>query len=301
MAVARTDSTLDPQVDSTTRNAAQAWRMLPRLAMRTLRAMRAMRAWRRVAAASLAPVVFAVLPCAGMHAALADSGSNVGNGAGNGAGSSAGPLADGGQNFELVKDAALNFLVQQTDGLPGKVTISLVSAAPRGLTTCGALEPFVPPGVRLWGHAMVGVRCNGERPWTIYLQARISVIGDYFVAARTLNVGDTIGAQDLEARHGDLTALPATLITNPNQVVGSVASNAVTAGFPLRSDMVHAALTIHYGQQVRVIARGQGFAVSSEGSALANAAAGQPVRVRTATGIVISGIAQPDTTVEVPM
>lgn len=295
MAVARTDSTLDSQVDSTTRRAADALRVLHRLGNRALRAAGAIR---RIMASALAPALLAALPCLGMQPALAADGVNAGINAGINA---AGGAETGGQNFELVKDAALNFLVQQTDGLPGKVTISLVSAAPRGLTSCGALEPFVPPGVRLWGRAMVGVRCNGERPWTIYLQARIGVIGDYFVAARTLNVGDTIGPQDLEPRHGDLTMLPATLITNPSQVVGAVTSNAVTAGFPLRSDMVHAALSIRYGQQVRVVARGPGFAVSSEGSALANAAVGQPVRVRTATGTIISGIAQPDTTVEVPM
>ncbi|MGI4985154.1 MAG: flagellar basal body P-ring formation chaperone FlgA [Janthinobacterium lividum] len=297
MTMARPDSTLDFEVDRTTHRAAHALRALHRLGDRARRAMQ------RIIAFALAPALLAALPCIGMQPALAAGGINAG---GNtevaAAGAEAGgPLAEGGQNFELVKDAALSFLVQQTEGLPGKVTISLVSAAPRGLTRCGALEPFVPPGVRLWGRAMVGVRCNGERPWTIYLQARIAVIGDYFVAARTLNVGDTIGPQDLEPRHGDLTMLPATLVTNPSQVVGAVASNAVTAGFPLRSDMVHAALTIRYGQQVRVVARGPGFAVSSEGSALANAAVGQPVRVRTATGSIISGIAQPDTTVEVPM
>ncbi|MGI4860346.1 MAG: flagellar basal body P-ring formation chaperone FlgA [Janthinobacterium lividum] len=298
MTVARPDSTLDRKVDSTTHRAAHALRALHRLGDRARRAMQ------RIIAFALAPALFAALPCIGMQPALAAAGINAGVNTGAtaaGGADAGGPLADGGQNFELVKDAALSFLVQQTEGLPGKVTISLVSAAPRGLTSCGALEPFVPPGVRLWGRAMVGVRCNGERPWTIYLQARIGVIGDYFVAARTLNVGDTIGPQDLEPRHGDLTMLPATLITNPSQVVGTVASNAVTAGFPLRSDMVHAALTIRYGQQVRVVARGPGFSVSSEGSALANAAVGQPVRVRTATGSIISGIAQPDTTVEVPM
>ncbi|MCY0386018.1 flagellar basal body P-ring formation chaperone FlgA [Robbsia sp. Bb-Pol-6] len=288
MAVVRTDSTIAPRADRTTHRAANALRSLHGLAHR------GMRAARRIVACSLAPVLLVALPCLGMQPALAANGAGVGAEPG-------GLLADGGQNFELVKDAALSFLVQQTEGLPGKVTISLVSAAPRGLTTCGALEPFVPPGVRLWGRAMVGVRCNGERPWTIYLQARIGVIGDYFVAARTLNVGDTIGAQDLEPRHGDLTALPATLVTNPSQVVGAITNNAVTAGFPLRSDMVHAALAIRYGQQVRVVARGDGFAVSSEGSALANAAVGQSVRVRTASGTVISGIAQADTSVEVSM
>jgi flagella basal body P-ring formation protein FlgA len=205
------------------------------------------------------------------------------------------------QDFALVEQAVRSYLMQQTEGLPGRVTISVAPAAPTGLAACPALEPFVPPGVRLWGKAMVGVRCNGERPWTIYLQARIGVDGTYYVAARSMNSGTAIGMQDLDTRQGDLTALPASVITNPSQAVGAVTMNAVTAGMPLRSDLLRAAIAIRFGQEVKLVAQGNGFAVSSEGSALMNASAGQTVRVRTASGVIVSGTAQADASVNVPL
>ena len=205
------------------------------------------------------------------------------------------------QNFGMVEQAVRGYLIEQTQGLPGRVSISLTQAAPTGLAACPALEPFIPPGVRLWGKAMVGVRCNGERPWTIYLQVRIGVTGTYYVATRSMNSGTTIGAQDLDTRQGDLTALPSAVITDPNQAVGAVTMNAVTAGMPLRSDLLRAAIAIRFGQEVKLIAQGNGFAVSSEGSALMNASAGQTVRVRTASGVIVSGTAQADASVDVPL
>ena len=51
--------------------------------------------------------------------------------------------------------------------------------------------------------------------------------------------------------------------------------------------------------QVRVVTNGAGFSVSNEGKALNSAAAGQVVKVRLASGRVISGIARPDGVVEV--
>lgn len=205
------------------------------------------------------------------------------------------------QDFSQVMQVAKSYLMQQTEGLPGQVTITLTPASPRGLAACPALEPFVPPGVRLWGRAMIGVRCNGERPWTIYLQARIGVIGDYYVATRTINSGDTIGPQDLAAQHGDLTTLASAIVTNPSQAIGSTSLNQVNTGMPLRTDLLRSALAVRFGQEVKLVAQGNGFSVTSEGSALGNASAGQSVRVRTATGSIVSGVVQPDSTVNVPL
>lgn len=50
---------------------------------------------------------------------------------------------------------------------------------------------------------------------------------------------------------------------------------------------------------MRVVSKGKGFQVATEGKALNNAAAGQVVQVRTASGQTLSGIARADGTVEI--
>ena len=207
----------------------------------------------------------------------------------------------GQQDPEAIHASALAFLQQQAVGLPGKVDITVAPAFPRGLAACTSLEPFMPSGARLWGRLTVGVRCAGERPWTIYLQARISLHATYYLAARAMAPGEVLSAADLVARDGDLTGLPQAIVTDPSQAVGSVSLVRIASGMPLRRDMLRSASAVVFGQTVRVVAAGDGFSISSEGSAMNNASPGQQVRVKTANGQIISGIVKDGGTVEIQM
>ncbi|RQP46495.1 flagellar basal body P-ring formation protein FlgA [Burkholderia ubonensis] len=207
----------------------------------------------------------------------------------------------GQQDPDTIRRTALAFLQQQIAGLPGKPAASVASAFPRGLAACTTLEPFLPTGARLWGRTTVGVRCAGERPWTVYLQAKVTVQATYYAAARQIAPGEVLTAADLVARDGDLTLLPLAVITDPSQAIGSTALARVAAGLPLRQDMLKSAASVSAGQTVRVVAAGPGFTISAEGSALANAAPGQSVRVRMAAGQIVTAIVKDAGTVEIPL
>ncbi|WP_321786861.1 flagellar basal body P-ring formation chaperone FlgA [Burkholderia pyrrocinia] len=207
----------------------------------------------------------------------------------------------GQQDPDSIRRAALAFLQQQIAGLPGKTTATVTTAFPRGLAACTTLEPFLPTGARLWGRTTVGVRCAGERPWTVYLQAKVAVQATYYVAARQIAPGEPLSAADLIARDGDLTVLPLAVITDPAQAIGSTALARISAGLPLRQDMLKSAASVSAGQTVRVVAAGPGFTISAEGSVLANAAPGQSVRVRMAAGQIVTAIVKDAGTVEIPL
>ncbi|KUZ04801.1 flagellar biosynthesis protein FlgA [Burkholderia diffusa] len=207
----------------------------------------------------------------------------------------------GQQDPDTIRRTALAFLQQQVAGLPGKTTATVAAAFPRGLAACTTLEPFLPTGARLWGRTTVGVRCAGARPWTVYLQAKVAVQATYYVAARQIAPGEPLTAADLVARDGDLTVLPLAVITDPAQAVGATALARISAGLPLRQDMLKSAASVSAGQTVRVVAAGPGFTISAEGSALANAAPGQSVRVRMAAGQIVTAIVKDAGTVEIPL
>ncbi|KUZ33234.1 flagellar basal body P-ring formation chaperone FlgA [Burkholderia territorii] len=207
----------------------------------------------------------------------------------------------GQQDPGTIRRTALAFLQQQVAGLPGKTTATVAAAFPRGLAACTTLEPFLPTGARLWGRTTVGVRCAGARPWTVYLQAKVAVQATYYVAARQIAPGEPLTAADLVARDGDLTVLPLAVITDPAQAVGATALARISAGLPLRQDMLKSAASVSAGQTVRVVAAGPGFTISAEGSALANAAPGQSVRVRMAAGQIVTAIVKDAGTVEIPL
>jgi flagella basal body P-ring formation protein FlgA len=196
-----------------------------------------------------------------------------------------------------LRGAVEDFIRAQTRGLPGEMrhTIHAINNA----RPCDAFEPFIPPGNRLWGRSTVGVRCLSPSVWTIYLQVNVSVTGNYLVATRRLATGSLISPNDIAIRSGEITAFPATILTDPSQAIGKTVKNGIVAGQPFRSDSLIAPWAIVQGQTVRTISKGSGFSVTSEGKALNNANEGQIVQVRTPSGQMLSGFARAGGIVEV--
>jgi flagella basal body P-ring formation protein FlgA len=56
-------------------------------------------------------------------------------------------------------------------------------------------------------------------PWTIYIQANVTVVGDYLASAAPLVQGQSIDGNQLTLK-GDLTMLPAGIATDASQVMG---------------------------------------------------------------------------------
>lgn len=193
-----------------------------------------------------------------------------------------------------------DYLRIQTQGLPGKVTYSIGQLDARTqLSECTAFEPFLPTGSKLWGNSTVGVRCLGPSNWTIYVPVKVNVSGNYLISARPMPAGYVISAADIVVRSGDLSTLPANIITDQAQAVGKTVKNGFAAGQPLRGDLLIAQWAVQQGQSVKTVSNGPGFSVSSEGKALNNALAGQLVQVRTASGQTVNGIARAGGVVEV--
>jgi flagellar basal body P-ring formation protein FlgA len=204
------------------------------------------------------------------------------------------------QDPHAVQQAVLSFLQMQSTGLPGEVEITPGSIDARmALPVCTALEPSLPPGTRPWGNTTVMVQCTAPNPWTIYVRATVKVMAEYLVSAKPLRQGHVITASDLTSRKGDLTQLPPGIVTDWNQAIGRTLGGSLPFGSPLRQDMLRAQTAVIPNQTVKLISSGRGFSVSAEGKALTHATEGQPVKVRSASGTVVSGIARAGAIVEV--
>ncbi|AGW92729.1 flagellar basal body P-ring biosynthesis protein FlgA [Ralstonia pickettii DTP0602] len=193
--------------------------------------------------------------------------------------------------------AVERFLLQQTAGLPGKVSVQVAPPSGGRAPDCVAPDPFLPAGASPWGRVSVGVRCGGERPWVRYMQARVSVLTDYYVAARALGPGEPVGHADIEVRQGDLATLPRAVITDPAQLAGAITTNRIAAGSPLRADLLRKAIAVRQGQTVTVAVEGDAFQITSEGKVLADAATGNTVQVRLRNGQVVNGLVRSGDTV----
>ena len=208
------------------------------------------------------------------------------------------PLAR--QDHAALRQTIEQFLGVQAAGLPGKISIEVGPVDPRlNLAACPAPQAFLPNGSRAWGKTTVGVRCTVPQPWTIYVAAAVRVHGDYIAAAVPLAQGRRIEDQDIAMVQGDLTVLPAGIITDPSQALGYTLSRSLRLGAPLHQDALRIQQAVKQGQMVRLISRGAGFSISSEGRSMSNAGEGQIAQVRTSSGQMVSGIAKAGGIVEV--
>jgi flagella basal body P-ring formation protein FlgA len=204
------------------------------------------------------------------------------------------------QDLRLINQKVKDFLTAQSAGSPGKaeITITPMEQSTR-LDYCPNPEAFFPPNSSAWGRTTVGVRCGQPKPWTVYVQANVSIIASYVVAANPLGQGQIISANDLQLQKGDLTTLPTGIFTEMNRVIGTSPKMSLTAGAVIKQEMLKMPPVIQQGQGVRVSSKGAGFSITIEGQALNAAAEGEIVKVRVSNGSVVTGIAKKDGQVEV--
>jgi len=202
------------------------------------------------------------------------------------------------QSHADILDAVSTFVHAQTRTLPGQVTIKVDEIDRRVVrSACPALEAFLPSGSQLLGNSMVGVRCPGKKGWTLFVPVQVTVSVDMLITTKPFPQGHVLRAEDLSSQNGELAQTD--ILTDPLQAIGKILKNGVGAGQVLKQDMLRAPYAVTQGQTVQLQVAGAGFSISSEGHALGNAAAGQAVQVRTASGQVISGTARPDGIVEI--
>ena len=204
------------------------------------------------------------------------------------------------QDVNVLRTVAEQYLHSQSAGLSGKVTISIGNINQgMHLAQCAAMEAFQQPGARPFGKTTVGVRCSAPTPWTVYIQAQVSVQAEYVAAAMPLVQGQSIDASQLVMVKGDLGSLPNGVLTDMSQALGRTSSMSIAAGAPLRADLLKSKPVVQQGQAVRVVSRGAGFTVSAEARAIGTASDGQVVQARTENGSIVSGVARAGGVIEV--
>jgi flagella basal body P-ring formation protein FlgA len=204
------------------------------------------------------------------------------------------------QDTKILDQKVAAFLKTQSAGSPGKVEISAHPIDKNlNLSFCPAPQVFFPSNSKAWGKTTVGIQCGQPTPWNIYVEANVSIVGDYVVAANHLTQGQSLTSADLMLQKGDLTTLPAGFFTDTSAAVGRVARVSLASGSIIKQEMLKMPIIVTQGQNVRVNGVGQGFSVSTEGQALTNAVEGELVKVRVQNGTIISGVAKNNGQIEV--
>ncbi len=208
-------------------------------------------------------------------------------------------LANDWQPLASIQAAAERYLRAQY-GSHGDVTVSARTLDDRlRLTRCpNPLQADAPAGLR-GGRGAVRVRCEGAKPWKLFVPVVVTRQVPVVFARRALAAGTVIGPDDLAVETRPETLLPSGFLSDADSLAGLTTRRAVSRGSPLTSRIVQAGRLVRRGQRVSLFIRSNGVFVKSDGLALADAGRNQRLSVKTRAGRVVAGIVRDAGNVEV--
>lgn len=196
------------------------------------------------------------------------------------------PLAD-------IEATAVDYAAEAGDRFPVPPTVRPGRLDPRlRLARCdeplGAFES--PSGLKA-GSTVVGVACEGSRPWRLFVPVKISLPAEVVALARPVRRGDTLAAGDLILRQADLAKLRGQYFLDTNGLVGQRLKRHVRANAILTASMVAADRLVERGSRVMILSRAGGIEVSVAGKALRHGGRGDQIRVKNlASGRTVSAV-----------
>jgi flagella basal body P-ring formation protein FlgA len=182
--------------------------------------------------------------------------------------------------------------IRPSDASPLRMEVAVGQLDSRlRLASCTRVEPYIPVGTRLWGKTRLGLRCvDGSVRWNVFLPVTIKAYGAAWVIKGNVPPGAVLTEADAIEAEVDWAEEVSPIVSSPSQWVGQVASRTLTTGQALRQGMIKPAQVFQAGAQVRVVAQGAGFQITSDGQALSAGVVGQPARVRMDGGRVMTGV-----------
>ena len=124
------------------------------------------------------------------------------------------------------------------------------------------------------------VSCADASGWSVTALVQASVFLPVVHAARVIERGQTISAEQLQLQEVNIGKAPRGFYNSFDEVVGQGAKRRVRAGQLIAPNLLTTPLLIRRGQQVTIVASQDGISASATGEALANGREGEVIRVR---------------------
>src|ERR1700704_3229467 len=94
---------------------------------------------------------------------------------------------------QQVRELALAGTRHSAPGV-ARVAVEVGQLDPRlRLAPCLRIEPYLPPGTRLWGRARIGLRCTqGQTAWNVFLPITVKIYGKALVTTSPMPAGAVV-------------------------------------------------------------------------------------------------------------
>lgn len=185
------------------------------------------------------------------------------------------------QSLQSIRNAAEAFLQVQNQDQDGEIDIIVNNLDRRlRLRQCSQpLQGFLSPGSQNIGRTSVGVRCEDEHPWSIYVTAKVDIRKPVVVTIHAIPRGIPIRAEDLTLEPHNIADLRLGYLESMEQAIGNVPKQNIAAGRILTRQTIAAPKIVHRGELVTILSENPNFSIRMAGKALADGSKGNRIRV----------------------
>jgi flagella basal body P-ring formation protein FlgA len=125
----------------------------------------------------------------------------------------------------------------------------------------------------------VGVRCNDNKPWTLYVQAKVNLYKTVLVTSQGLPRGTELQASHLRREQRDISSLNLGYLTDESNAIGQILKRALRPDAALAPQHLQTRKLVKRGERVGIIAQIGEIEVRMNGKALSDGAMGDRIRI----------------------
>ena len=185
------------------------------------------------------------------------------------------------QSQESLKKAVINFLNTEIEDIPdAEISVREFDKRLRLHQCSSPLQAFWPLGNKRLGSTTVGIRCNGDKPWKIYVGAHIHMYKYVWVSKLGLNRHQILDLASVSKEKRDITQLTAGYLLADSPVEGLQIRRNVPANQVLTNTMLGSQKLVKRGDRITIISRYAGIEVRAKGVALGDGGKGEKIRVK---------------------
>ncbi len=129
------------------------------------------------------------------------------------------------------------------------------------------------------GPVSIEVRCEGAKPWALYVPVTVARYAEVLVTRRALARGDALGAEDVALERRRIDPRHADYLTDAGEVGGLLVTRPIGPGQIVTRAQLRRPQLVRRGDHVVLSSGARGIRVQVKGEALEDGAAGERISV----------------------
>ena len=145
----------------------------------------------------------------------------------------------------------------------------------------------LPAKMEIRRNTTVYLKCEGDKPWDLYLPVRVSIQKPYVTVAAPVAKGDILSESMLTLAYQDQTLIRGDYLTDPAALIGVRSKRELKPGQPIRLTQV---CVVCKGDQVTLSAENSSMQIKTMARALQDGSFGDMIRlVNIRSGRAVQG------------